>query len=93
MKSVFAKYEQQKKGLFLTSFDLKKMFDMEDIFDVLDQVYLCNVKGKVYRLIYEMNKNARIKIKTPVGITQSEDTVSLVTQGIVEATTISSVSI
>ena len=82
-----------KKGLILASYDLKKMFDMEDLFDCLDQIYACKVKGKVYRLLYEMNKNVRIKIKTPVGITQSEDTGPQVTQGSVEAATISSVSI
>ena len=59
----------------------------------MDQVYACKVKGKVYRLIYELNKNARIKIKTPVGTSQSEDTGPQVTQGSVGAATISSVSI
>ena len=61
--------------------------------NVLDQIYSCKVKGKIYRLIYEMNKNVRIKIKTPVGMTQSEDVGPLVTQGSVEAATLSSVSL
>ena len=54
---------------------------------------MCNVKGKVYRLLYEMNKNVRIRVKTPVGLTKSEDVGPCVTQGGIEAGTISSVSI
>ena len=92
-KSVFAKYQQDKKGLLIKSYDLKKFFDMEDIFDILNQIYASNVKGKVYRLIYQMNKNIRIKVKTPVGITQSADTGPGAAQGSVDAAVISSVSI
>ena len=69
------------------------MFDMENLFDILNQVYGCNVKGKVYRLIYQMNKNIRIKVKTPVGLTESADTGPGATQGSVDAAIISSVSI
>ena len=36
------------------------MFDKEDIYDVLNEVYLSQVKGKIYRLIYEMNKSVKI---------------------------------
>ena len=40
-----------------------------------------------------MNKNVRIKVKTPVGVTKSEEVGDLVAQGTVEAVVISGVSI
>ena len=51
------------------------------------------MKGKSYRLIYQLNKNIRVKIKTPVGVTQSQDTGPGLAQGSVEAAVISSVNI
>ena len=74
LKSVYQKYKNENKGLLITSYDLMKFFDMEDIYDCLGEVYSCNVKGKVYRLIYGMNQNVKIKVKTPVGITESKET-------------------
>ena len=93
IKSVFAKFQQDGKGILVTSYDLEKFFDFEDIFDILNEVYLSKVTGKIYRLIYEMNKNVRIKVKTPVGITETEDTGPGASQGSVDAAVISSVSL
>ena len=57
LKSVFAKLEKEKKGLLVSSFDLKTFFDSEDIFDILNKVYSSKVRGKLYGLIYHMNEN------------------------------------
>ena len=35
--------------------------------DCLNEVYKSNVRGKLYKLTYELNKNTRIKIRTAVG--------------------------
>ena len=93
LKSVFAYYQSQNKGLLVTSFDLRRFFDSEDIFDCFNEIYSSNVKGKVYRLLFEMNKNTRIIIQTPVGDTQPKNTGPIVTQGSVEGPVLSSVSI
>ena len=69
------------------------MFDKLDTFFCLDQLYSCEIKGKVYRLIHEMNKNGRVKVKTPVGMTQSKDIDPSITQGSVESSVISSAGI
>ena len=66
-------------------------FYSEDIFDCFGELYSSDVKGKVYRLLYEMNKNTRITIQTPVGDTQPKDTGPIVTQGSVEGPVLSSV--
>ena len=41
---------------------------------VLDAIYNSGVKGKLYRLLYMMNKNPIIKVKTGVGMTEEEST-------------------
>ena len=43
--------------------------------------------------MYEMNKNVRIRVQTPVGVTQSADTGPSVAQGSVDGPPISSTSI
>ena len=93
IKSVIAKYLMEKKFLILSSFDLRKMFDFEDIFDCLEKVHSSEVKGKLYRLIFNMNKNVKIKIRTPVGDSNEANTGPIVTQGSVDSGILSSVSI
>ena len=50
--SIMALYEKKGKALIATMYDLKKYFDSESIFDCCYEVYKSNVKGKVYRLLY-----------------------------------------
>ena len=47
LKSVIAYYEKNKRGLILTGYDIKTFYDAEDVFDVLDELYKSEVKGKV----------------------------------------------
>ena len=51
VKSVIAYFGMKKKGLLISSFNLKMFFDFEELEDCLD--YLCkkNIKGKTYSLI------------------------------------------
>ena len=93
IKSVFAYYQAKNKALIMSSFDVKKMFNMENMFDVLKELYKSEVKGKVHRLIYNLNKNLRIKVQTSVGTSQSEDTGPIVGQVNVDAAVISSVNL
>ena len=74
LKSVFALYNSRKQGLIISSFDLKSFFDTENLFDCMNELYRSEVKGKTYRLMFQMNKKAYIKVKTPVGVSQSKET-------------------
>ena len=85
LKSMFAHYEKQKKGLILTGYDVKTFYDAEDPYDVLNELYKSEVRGKIYRLVFEMNKNSKVKIKTPVGTTETKDTGPIVLQESVDA--------
>ena len=51
----------------------------------MNELYERELNGKIYRLIFEMNKDTRIKVKTPVGETKTEEVGQMVTQGSVDA--------
>ena len=79
--------------MLVTSYDIRAFFDSENIYNVFRELYTSQVKGKLYRLLFQMNKNTRIIIKTPVGDSEARDTGPVITQGGVESAVISSVSI
>ena len=93
LKSVIALRLSQEKINFLNALDLRKYFDSEVLIDALDNLYRSGVKGKVYRLVYELNKSNFIQIKTPVGITKGFQTGGNVTKGSVGGGSISSINL
>ena len=93
IRSFIDKIEEEKKAVILSSFDIEKFFDSESLYDVLGEVHANKVTGKLYRLIHEMNKSSKIKVQTPLGETEEKETGPTVTQGSVEAATLSSVSL
>ena len=67
VKHAISYYREQKKPLILSSFDLEKFFDSERLEDCQFELYKLDIKGKVYRLVSELNSNTQIKVKTPLG--------------------------
>lgn len=92
IKSILGSFQQQDKAMILSMWDLKKFFDRESLFDCMNELYKNNLKGKLYRLIYELNKNVRIQVQTAVGLTEEKDTGPSVAQGSVEGALISAVT-
>ena len=64
--------------------DISKYFDRESLIDVLGEAYKCDVRGKLYRLLYELNKDTLIKVRTPVGDTDEKETGAGLGQGTIE---------
>ena len=93
LKSIISLFMSQGKPLLLNCFDLKKYFDSEVLVDAMDNLYKCGINGKLYRLIYELNKSNFIRIKTPVGITDGFASGENVTQGSVGGGIISSLNL
>ena len=93
IKSVFALYESCNIALILTMWDLSKFFDRESLTDCMNELYKRGIKGKLYRLLYMMNKNTRISVQTPVGPTEEEDTGEGVGQGTLEGALVSSANL
>ena len=93
LKSIIGLFLSQGKSIIVNYFDLKKYFDSEVLLDAMDSLYKSNIKGKLYRLIYQLNKNNLIQIKTPVGVTAEFRTGENVTQGSVGGGLISSINL
>ena len=73
--------------------DVSKFFDHEALSDCMNELHRSKVQGKLYRLLYEMNKNTKICVKTPVGVTDERDTGEGVGQGTLEGALVSAVSL
>ena len=86
-------YAQYNQPLFLASYDGKKFFDSESLIDCMQELYRNNVRGKLYRLIYHMNKNTKICVQTPVGMSEEAEVGETVGQGSLEGAIISSASL
>ena len=93
LKSLIALFSSQEEAIIVNCFDLKKYFDSEVLIDAMDNLYKSGIKGKLYRLIYEVNKSNLIQIKTPVGVTSKFRTGGNVTQGSVGGGLISSLNL
>ena len=93
LKSVIALYMMYDKAVILSMWDLSKFFDRESLSDCLNELYKSNVHGKLYRLLYTMNKNTRISVQTPVGTTDERDTGEGVGQGTLEGALVSAVNL
>ena len=93
IKNVMTLYQQAGKPLILQCFDIKKYFDSENLKDAMNALYNYGVKGKEYRLIYELNKENKIQIKTSVGMTESFTTGPTVSQGSIGGGLISAINL
>ena len=70
-----------------------KYFDQGNIHDCCNELYRSEVKGKVYRLLYTLYKNSRIRVRTSVGVSESEETGPCLTRGSVEGAVQSALNI
>ena len=93
LKSMIDLNNMLNRPTILSLFDIKKFFDSENLIDVLGEAYRCGVKGKMYRLLYEMNKETTIKVKTPVGTSEEASVGAGLGQGTMESAVLSAVSL
>ena len=56
IKSVISYYKNLNKGLILCLYDISKYFDKENLKDCMGELHKHGVKGKVYILVYNLNK-------------------------------------
>ena len=93
LKSTIAWYSILRKPIILQLFDISKFFDREMLKDGMDSLYKCGIAGKIYRLIYELNKSTKLTIKTGCGTTQPKQIGANITQGSIGGALISSVNL
>jgi hypothetical protein len=93
LKSIIALNNLYDKAVFIQLWDISKFFDREHLRDAMDVLYKRGTRGKMYRLLFEMNKNTIVKVRTAVGDTEEEDTGEGLGQGTNEGAIISASSI
>ena len=81
IKSIMSLFNEAGQPLILQCFDLKKYFDSENLKDAMNSLFECGIRGKEYNLIYELNRQNRIQIKTSVGMSDTFTTGPIVSQG------------
>ena len=93
LKSVLSLYLTFDKAVILSTWDISRYFDAECLTDVMNELHKNEIKGKLYRLIYMMNKNTRIRVQTPVGLTHAVDTGEGLGQGTIEGAIASAINL
>ena len=81
LKSTMALYKMLSRPLLAQFVDIQKYFDREDLMTAMDAINEAGVKGKTYRLMYKMNSNTHIQVKTPVRISDTATTGENIGQG------------
>ena len=72
LKSIIALYIKLDILIIQQLFDFKKFFFYSEYLrDAMNSLFNREMKGKLYRLIYELNKDNSIIIKTGTGMTRS----------------------
>ena len=93
LKSIIAFYLSHDFPILIQLYDISKFFDRESLRDGMNSIYNCGIKGKLYRLIYGMNKDTRIRVRTAVGESEEKETGENIGQGTLEGATISAANI
>ena len=93
IKSMMSLYQMLDIPLIIQTFDISKYFDSEVLRDAMAALYEAGVKGKLYRLWYELNSETVIKVKTGVGFTKSATVGESVAQGSIGGGLVSSLNL
>ena len=85
LQSVLALVEHNGGAIATQLLDLVKFFDSEHLVDILTESYRGNIKGRAYRLLYEMNKETLVTVRTPVGDSKEREMKETIGQGSTKA--------
>ena len=81
-------YMYRGKPYFIEFCDLQKAFDKMILKNVMDNLWNSEARGRIWRNIYEINKNTDAIIKTPYGETEKINISEILKQGSVLASTL-----
>ena len=86
-------FEKLKIPIIIQLYDISNFFDRENLKDGLNALYNCGINGKLYRLIFELNRRTSLKVKTGVGLSTSTELGENITQGSIGGALISTVNL
>ena len=75
----------------LQQYDYQQMFDSMNLKDACLDLYYVGLKSDKLRLVFNVNKYIRVRVKTPSGITEQMTMEEIVMQGDTWASTMASV--
>ena len=90
LKSVVMMMEKNGDAVATQLLDLVKYFDSENLLDNLNELYKSNIRGKSYRLIHELNKETKLKVRNAIGESDERKTKEGMAQGSIDAGIVSS---
>ena len=90
LKSFVALAENNGVAVAINLLDLVKYFDKEYLIDAMNELHKAKVKGKVYKLVYELNKDTRITVRTAVGDSDKREVEDTISQGSIDGGILSS---
>ena len=78
----------------MSLYDMSKFFDKESLLDCMDTLNKkAKIDAKSYRMLYKLNENTKISVKTSVGESKTAPIKDSVGQGSFVATLVSSLNI
>ena len=82
---------QSNKPIILQQYDYQQMFDSMNLKEACSDLFDIGLTSDKLQLVYNANKNVKVKVKTPSGITKETSMKELVMQGDTWASTMASV--
>ena len=70
IRSIIDTAKREKRQLFVTFYDVSKAYDNVDNMDMLKIIWDKGIRGKLWRIINNMNSDLRAKAKTKFGLTR-----------------------
>ena len=80
------------KPLYVTAYDFEQAFDSLWLQDCLMAMIRLGILLDILQLVYQLNREAKIRVKTPFGLTEESIVKDIVEQGTVLGATLCSVS-
>ena len=68
---------------------MSKFFDRESLRDGMDAIFNFGIRGKLYRLLFNLNKDTRISVQTAAGLSEQRETGENIGQGTQEGAILS----
>ena len=90
ISSVLALTEMHNDAIGIELLDLVRYFDREALVDAMDELHKSKVEGKLYKLVFEMNRKTNIKVRNAVGESDAKETTENICQGSIDGAIISS---
>ena len=86
LRAVIEYYKYLKAILYIETFDLEKCFDKMVLLNIMNDLWRKDIRGRIYKNIYNVNSYAEAKVITAVGETEYFHIEEILKQGSVLAT-------